>query len=209
MVLLIDTREKNSELIDLLIQRCEQEGVEYKLTALDVGDFVWEECGICIEHKSTEDYIKSITTNHLQTQALDMEQYPHAYLFIEGNWTLGFSRKYGRFTYQQKIGSLVSLIVRTKLKVLECKTLHELVHAVFSVREKVEKGEKVEVVVRHSKTSNRLDPNLDMYLSLPGVGEKKAQQLVSTFPSFYSFLTYYKTSGYKLPKQTCEYLDKL
>lgn len=72
-------------LIQMKVKKtAEAHGVECEVTALAVGDYLWEEDGICIERKEIGDFINSIRSGHLESQLLDMAQYEKPRLFISG-----------------------------------------------------------------------------------------------------------------------------
>lgn len=210
-MLVIDKREKSAELIDMILSRAEIEHIEVSFENLTVGDFLYND-QICIEHKTTTDFVQSLNSGHLDTQVLDLQQYPCAYLFINGAWSYHFNPRYSqRFTAKSKVGKISSILARTTVKVQEFKNESELVDGIFAVIRKTDEGEKVFAVQRHTKTLNQ-DPNLAMYLGLPGLGTKRAQVVMARYPRFSVFLEAYKTHGkvdVSLPKKTKEYLDKL
>jgi ERCC4-type nuclease len=74
----------------------------------------------------------------------------------------------------------------------------------------VGKGKKVKSV-KHKKVKSSANPLYDIYLSLPGVGDKRAQKLLEAYPKLSDLITDYKNNALKikLPKVTLEALNFL
>ena len=101
MTLLVDIQEKDPMLCDLVIETATTAGYEYKVVKPPVGDFIWDDSDICIEHKSTKDFLSSLISGHLYSQFRDMAQFAHPFLFIEGDWP--YQQRFGKTFLTQKI----------------------------------------------------------------------------------------------------------
>lgn len=196
-MLIIDKREKDAILIALLEAECEKRNIEYKEENLDVGDFLWDDTNICIEHKSTEDFKASLASNHLDSQILDLKaNYEHGYLFIEGKWSFGKQRFGKPFYPAQRNGKLISIISRSKVPYFYAETQSQLVDAIFQIHEAITvKGQKSDIITRHTHTANKNNPTINMYASLDGMGEQKIKALLEIYPTFGSFINDYTTYG--------------
>ena len=216
MALLIDIREKDPMLVDSVISIAIEKGHEYRIAKLEVGDFVWEESSICIEHKSTKDFLSSIVSGHLYSQMRDMHQYERPFLFIEGEWP--FRQKFGRTFLTQKI--VAGLLSQVLFHFPAIQTVYwpsdtMFAQAVVSLRNRAdEKGPLVDVVKRTPSKTVYEDPNLAGFLSIPGIGEKKAKDLISMYGNFWCFIDTFKNEpeafhlrGNTLPKKAFAYME--
>ena len=215
-VLKFDDREKDADLIEQVIYTVQEAGHDIEMCRLTVGDFVWDD-QICIEHKSVDDFVNSVTRGTLDEQLIAMQQYPHRFLFIDGNWTRVFTRK-GSMTVRQKDAKILSILARDKIPVYHVPDAGRMATALLQVRRFIQdKGERVEVVQRYSHVTNRGNPTLDSYAKLPYLGPKRIERILAEYPSFYEFLIYYRslTPNQRveefrwLDRRTREYLDAL
>jgi ERCC4-type nuclease len=189
-LLKIDTREKDDVLIYTLIQKCEDAKIPFEMTALPVGDFLWELDGtqVCIEHKSIEDLFASKSSRHLDTQMLDIKQYPNYILLIDGKWQYG-KRGYGRPIYPElRDGLLLSVCLRDRVPYHHVDNSTQLADCIMRIKDLVLEGDRVDTITRHSKTKNKGDANLAMFLQIPGLGERRATRLRESVGSFGYFI---------------------
>ena len=223
MKLLIDTREKDEVLVGAVIQECEERGIEYELTTLKVGDFLWDldDTQVCIEHKSIDDLYASKRSGHLDTQMLDIKQYPNYILLIDGKWKFG-KQQYGRPIYPEiRDGILLSVCLRDRVPYHHVNNSTELSRCIMKIADIAVDGDRIDAVERHSKTRNRSDPNLAMFLQIPGLGEKRALALMKKFGSFGWFIAQIEMKGIdsvmvtnhlkksELPKGSRDFLHRL
>lgn len=184
MKLYIDAREKDDSLIATIIERCVEEGEEWEIKQLAVGDYLWEgknadgeEIQVCIEHKTVKDLTASKASAHLETQLADLRQFPNYLLLIDGKFDFRQAR-YGVF-YSPKLknGLLTSIALRDRVPYVHVEYRHELVDVLFMCRDAGIKGERTEIIERHSKTLSRKDASLYMWHCVPGIGESRAREL--------------------------------
>lgn len=209
-MLRIDKREPQN-MIKKIVKIAKEMGLDYEVTTTPVGDYVWDDY-IVIERKTVPDFINSIRSGHLETQLLDMEQFEHAFLFISGRFeNIKFIPYIKNWTVNHTIGSLCSIAARYNVKVLQFANDMQIAKAIFKIKEKVDKGKKVEAVKRHSKTLNYVKPSFALYMNIPGIGEKTAAKLVEIYPSFFDFLKDYKEEKLKIRinKKAKKFLDAL
>jgi len=194
MLLKVDKREKDEELYDAILELCEEQNISLIDENQDIGDYNFynddhSHTGIVIEYKSMEsgDFYKSLVSGHLDTQMLDLDQYPHPFLIIGGKFD---PQKYrGKFTRKQVLAKLASIGVRMGVKPYWFERIPDAAQFILQLQTQLEKGEKTDVIAfRHSKTRNRQDHNLNQFLSLPAVGKKRAEELCAEYKLFYAFL---------------------
>jgi DNA excision repair protein ERCC-4 len=162
--------------------------VPAKIGHLLVGDFLFDD-SLCVERKTVPDFVSSVWDGRLFTQAADMEQYSQPYVILTGSFKgLVASPRFWGFTVEQKLRSQCSLLARTKVKLLHVDNLEQFVNVLFILREKSEKGEKTLVVERHSKTINRLDPNMALFLTIPGIGLGMLPKISEDYDTFFDLL---------------------
>lgn len=214
-MLSIDDREKDTELVDHVIYLAEEAGIEFEVTRLPVGDYVWDQ-QICIEHKSVDDFVNSMNTGRLDEQLVAIKQYPYPFLFISGSWSHAY-RKH-QFSTKQRENKLLSVLARDRIPVYQATTPVKIAEAIFTVRRFIqEDGPRVDVVRRYSHVTNAGNPVMDSYLKLPYFGEKRLERAMTEYPSFYEFLVRYRSLDEKarqkefrwLDRRTREYLDAL
>ena len=198
--------------MQLKVQKtAEARGVDCKVTQLAVGDYLWEDEGICIERKEIGDFMASIRSGHLETQLLDMAQYDKPRLFISGKFEDVYGKSYSQgWGRNHTVGSLCSINERYDVKILQFANTSDLIDAIFVTKEKSDKGKKTEGILRHSKTENVLNPNFALFLMIPGFGDKKAKEMSEMY-KFQEFLDGYqeKPDKFKFAEKTKLFLDKL
>jgi ERCC4-type nuclease len=185
---------------------------EANVTTVPVGDYVWEEMGICIERKEIGDLLNSIRSGHLETQLLDMEQFDNPRLFIHGQFESVYGKVHSRgWSPTHTVGALCSINERYPgIKVYQFSTLTDTLNAIFVIKEKIEKGDKAEGVLRHSKTMNVTDPNFALFLTVPGFGEKRAKEACEKYGNFQNFIHEYSNGIVpKLQPATIAFMDKV
>jgi len=210
MILKIDTRERNNELYDLLLELCDNVVDEVQT----IGDYNWynndgTHTGITIEVKfmDTDDFYNSLSSGHLNTQLLDLSQFPHPFLLIIGKYDAKHYRH--RFTRDQFIDKKASIAVRTQVKPIWFERVSDAAKFISSLPRQLEKGEMVDTFIftRHSHTKNKLNHNLNQFLGLPSIGVKKAEKLCDKYTTFYNFLKDVELGNVTdLPKSSREYV---
>jgi len=214
--LTIDIREKDPMLCDLVIEIAQAAGYGYKIEKLAVGDFYWQDADINIEHKSTKDFLSSLMSGHLYSQLRDMAQFTHPYLFVEGDWPYQMLIGRNRLTQKQVAGMLSGVMYHfpyVQLVYWPSDTM--FAQAVVSLRNRAdEKGPLVDVVKRTPSKTVYEDPNLAAFMSVPGIGEKKARDLKELYKNFYWFCEtfrenpeVFKMKGNTIPKKSFAYME--
>jgi len=180
-------------IMQLKVQKtAEARGVDCKVTQLAVGDYLWEDEGICIERKEIGDFMASIRSGHLETQLLDMAQYDKPRLFISGKFEDVYGKSYSQgWGRNHTVGSLCSINERYDVKILQFANTSDLIDAIFVTKEKSDKGKKTEGILRHSKTENAKEMS-EMY---------KFQEFLDGYQE--------KPDKFKFAEKTKLFLDKL
>lgn len=214
--LTIDKREKDPMLCDAVISLAQEAGYTYTLETLAVGDFLWKDADIIIEHKSTKDFLQSLISGHLHSQLRDMAQFTHPYLFIEGEWN--YTQLIGKTRLTQKmVAGMMSGVMYhfPYVQVVYWPSDTMFAQAVVSLRNRAdEKGPLVDVAKRVPSKTMYEDPNLSMFMSVPGIGEKKARDLIETYRNFYWFVesfrndpAIFRMKGQTIPKRSFAYME--
>jgi hypothetical protein len=85
-----------------------------------------------------------------------------------------------------------------------------MANTLFILREKHGKGDNIELVERHSKTINRLDPNKALFLSIPGIGPASLSRISKEYDTFYDLLRDVRKDSVRisLSKDGMDYLKR-
>lgn len=161
------------------------ETIQCEETTLDICDYVFKNNDTIlfgIEWKTYDDFVSSMKNNHLTSQMIDMENMEHSYLFIIGNYwswkkTINYKTNIN-VTREQIAGYLTSLAGRYKTRVVMYETTTEAIAGMIHLLNIHLEGEdKIHTQVKMPERVTRSgNPNIDMYLALPGVGLAKCKQ---------------------------------
>lgn len=217
-VLTIDTREKDPTLCDLVIEIALESGFTYEVKTLPVGDFLWKDADIIIEHKSTKDFLQSLMSGHLYSQLRDMSQFSHPYLFICGEWP--YRQMIGKtYLTQKMVAGMLSGVMwhYCNIQVVYWPSDTMFAQSVVSMRRRAdEKSPMVDIVKRTPSKTLIEDPNLGAFMSVPGIGEKKARDLIETYRNFYWFVesfrndpAIFRMKGQTIPKKSFAYMEAI
>jgi len=194
-MLIVDSNEysKLKSKIDIFF-----EDVDFEVKPLKVGDYLWDDKNICIERKTVMDYISSIQSGHLFSQLSDMQVYSERYLFISGDFSdyakmCRLKKIPVNFNVEKRIGSLCSATGHYGVKIIQLDNEKQLFKAILKIREKVEKAGDIGGEVE--RTTKHVNPTVQNYLSLPGMGLKKAERLAEIYPNFIDFYADVKEHG--------------
>ena len=216
MKLLIDSREKSPELIDLVETVAIENGYAVETQQLDIGDFSWPSKGVVIEHKSTKDFLSSLTSGRLYSQLRDMNQFPHPYLFIEGPWDYKMMIGRNRLTQKAITGMICGVMYHFPgIQIFHWATQVMFAQAVISIRNRCdEEAPEIDLIKRVPSKTMFENPILSAYLSIPSIGKTKGLKLRDKYGNFREFLDSYsknpeqfRAKGNTLPKKSLEYLD--
>lgn len=201
-VLVIDTREpaKVRKKIRSIVEKVK--GWTVLVETLPVGDYKIDN-EIIIERKSFGDFVGSTRDGRLFTQASDMDAYDASYVAVVGNYSeTRYHEHLQSFTVAQWIGARCSILAKTKVKVIEVDNITQFASFILVITEKHSNLDKTFLVERHSKTINRVNPNLALYLSVPGIGMATANKLIDKYPKFMDFFGAYQDGSLSISIQT-------
>lgn len=204
-------------IINGIQKEAKKRGIETEVKLLDCGDFVWLDEGICIERKEIHDFAQSVKEGRIKHQLMRMQGYPHPYVFISGaleDVVIYSNAKPWLWTLTHHDGAKVGICVKYNVKVLQFANDMKLIDAIFTAREKyidVNENGIGYALIKQIKKTDVINPNYVMYMSIPGIGKKSANDLMEKYPQFYEFINRYaeKDLPVKLKKTTIEFLDKI
>jgi ERCC4-type nuclease len=209
----IDDREKHADGSASLTAEFDRLGIPYTLSRLKCGDILIENIDtkdICvIERKEVSDYCSSIIDGRLNQEIMRMnEHYSKSFLIIEGKFEDYYKKQaklkrakfikniYG-FSSAHKIGSMVSISVRTNTKILMSDSKEETVQMINTIAGKFTDGKCFSApVFRTHKTEDRIYENL--LLSFPTISHAKAERIMILYPTWALFSAAILNKSFKL-----------
>ena len=173
--IIIDDREKHSGVVNCL-QRIKD--VKCEIKRLDVGDYILNR-KIVVERKTLPDFAVSIKDGRLFKQAGKLIALHLQPVFIlEGkNNRPGFI-KMRREAMQ---GALITLNVLFNIPVLRSQNPDETARLLVYTARQLLRMQRKPLFPKYRKFGKRRGPQLMMLQSIPGIGVKKAQSLLSSF----------------------------
>ncbi len=174
MRIIADSRERNGNLLDLLVRR----GVEVSAIQLPVGDYVISD-RICIERKTISDFESSIMDGRLFDQAKRMKGvYPSPMLLLEG------MHSDFRMGDNVIVGAIAHLYVDAGIQVLLSAGPEESALLIESVaRQEQAQGAREPSAKGGARLYTDREYEEAIVANLPGVGPKTARRLLEHFGS--------------------------
>lgn len=171
-----DKREGNSKILDILKQRCNL--VEQQL---EVGDYLLSK-RVCVERKTTGDFISSILDQRLFAQISEMKRnFENPVLIIEGN---------GLFRDERKVhpnairGALASVSIDYGIPVIHTENNLETAEMLLTIAKREQLPRKSSFNVRGSKRAKSMNDVQEILLAgLPNVNTATAKSLLKHFGS--------------------------
>ena len=197
-MLIIDTRESIKKKVEKLAV---EKGVETKVENLSVGDFLWKDENIIIERKAIGDFVSSIKSGHLFSQLRDMQQYSERYLFVSGSISQYkkaqyFNKKNVHLTVDQELGIYCSIVGHYDVKMIQFENDTQLIKGIFKIRDSILKrcngGDAPLEIERTTKHPNKA---VQMYMSIDGMGLKRAEALAELYPNPLEFFAWSYNTG--------------
>ena len=108
----IDSREKDR--VQSSTEYFKQQGLEVEICELETGDYLFDG-KVCFEYKVVSDFVSSIQSGKVFTQAINMtEQYDYCFVIVQGDEhsrakALAMSRNYQEVSYFGYLGAIASL----------------------------------------------------------------------------------------------------
>ncbi len=179
-MIFVDSREPSR-----IIEKLRELGLNTVIRRLEIGDYLIKHgtYEVIIERKSAEDFLSSIVDNRLFRQChILSSRYPFSFLFVVGNLRKAAEER--NFNVHGIVGALISLAVKNvqgQVVPLVFETEDEFCYAVKSVEKRLVEGE-LRIVPRLQKLES---PQIAMLQAIPGIGEKKALNLLRKFGNVY------------------------
>ncbi len=174
--IVVDTRELSSSITRELLNY----NIISKPQMLEVGDYVISR-RLCIERKTTEDFINSLIDGRLMSQAINLRQsYSRALMIVEGEslYTIRNIR------VEAVMGALISLTVDFNIPVLFTKNEKETAVLIFRITEREQNIEKNEIQIRAEKKPVSLSEMQKFIVAgLPNINTTLARRLLEHFGS--------------------------
>jgi ERCC4-type nuclease len=175
MKVIADSREPAK-----IIKQCRQHFPELEVETLPCSDFC---CGrVGVERKTVKDFAGSIRDERIFTQAESMVQsFDRPFIIIVGSFKqLYYDKNYKWFTANVRRGTLASLRARTGINIYNVANHTKFFEELALL---FEKGNKAK---RKLNTIKRVTPHHDDYYiraigELPGIGYKRAEELLKSF----------------------------
>ncbi|GBE55225.1 ATP-dependent RNA helicase DbpA [archaeon BMS3Bbin15] len=174
--IVVDTRELFSSITRELLNY----NIISKPKRLEVGDYVISR-RLCIERKTTEDFINSLIDGRLMSQAINLRQsYSRALMIVEGEslYTIRNIR------VEAVMGALISLTVDFNIPVLFTKNEKETAVLISRITEREQNIEENEIQIRAEKKPVSLSEMQEFVVAgLPNINTTLARRLLEHFGS--------------------------
>ena len=172
--IIIDSRERNTELISAL----ENRGIEAAIKTLAVGDYIISD-RVGIERKTVSDFESSLMNGRMFEQLARLkEAYERPILLIEG------SREDFRLKQNVVFGAIISMYIDDNLQVLLSEGIDDTADMLLSLAKHEQSG-RTRMPSLKGGAHAYTDSEYQEYMvgNLPGVGPKLAKALLSHFGS--------------------------
>ncbi len=189
----IDEREKRSGIIEIL--SC-SEDVAVEVKSLKTGDYLVDG-HLLIERKTVRDMAISIIDGRLFRQAVRLSSCSEfSVIIIEGDWE---TDRPGNMTRESLLGAFVSMTIILGIAVIWTRDAEEtaktLLYAAKQMRSSIN-----DALPRHGRRPKGKAKLQNFILQgLPGIGPKKAKQLIEKFGNVQSVINAEKEELMKIP----------
>jgi ERCC4-type nuclease len=209
-MLLIDGREQ--DMVMRVSKVANKQNIPHEIQELDTGDYIWTkdeylESDICIERKTVSDLILSKRSGRLDNQLKRMNSnFPLSYLFISGKFeNIYFSNNYIKgWTTEHTKGLKASISAKYPfVHIIEFANDTQLIDGIFLFYRKfvehreIRTASELETKFKKKKVTE-LDPNFVHYCQMAGIGEKKAKEIMKSYPRFGDFIEDVKNNCLKV-----------
>jgi len=180
-IILIDNREKDSKIPDLL----KDKGIPILFENLEIGDLI-------IERKTSKDFIASVFDGRIFQQANKITSFTNkAILLIEG--LLQNELEYVK-NKNSIYGTLLSLALSYNFKIIYSNNIEESAN-ILEIIYKHGKYYKIENIhlIKQKRISNDINKQkLNIIASIPFIGEKYAERLLKSFKTIKNIIKFYR-----------------
>ena len=191
MTIIIDNRERNSKLPELL----ERTGISIKYDTLEVGDYILQGVeNVLIERKDVGDFLQSLISNHLNNQLFNMSvNFPYSFLLIEGQ--IGqelFNRRIKRQTYFSSVaGSALKRAQKGNEGIVFPIMVENIWDSQLFIEALYRKIQTEEGFIRLPKLErhklSKDDRLVSCLMGIEGIGETTSRALLSKFRTLKAF----------------------
>lgn len=173
--IIVDNREKNSHITKLLTSFTQ----DIELKNLDIGDYILSD-NVCIERKSTIDFVNSLLDSRLFEQLKKMKKYPNPILIIEGEEDLYSIRKIHANAIR---GFISSITLDFKIPIIRTKNEEDTVNYLIQIAKREQETKKT-IRIRNWNNSQSLEQQiLNIISMIPNLGENHSKKLLNYFKS--------------------------
>jgi ERCC4-type nuclease len=199
----VDHREKHDNSERDVIKELEDQGIEYELTQLKIGDFLVEdlESGkiICIERKILSDLVGSVYDGRLSKELYQMEtNFSKNFVVVVGDWSKYYKERaklkrqkiiknVNSFSVAQRLGVFASIAARyDNVRLVQVENDSQFVKILLKLAEKSCDGKQLgELVVQRRKTTDKVYYHI--LTSFPMISDEKAKIIIDQYPKFCDF----------------------
>jgi ERCC4-type nuclease len=185
-IILIDNREKDSKIPDLL----KNKGIPILFENLEIGDYIIGD--LVIERKTSKDFIASVFDGRIFQQANKITSFTNkAILLIEG--LLQNELEYVK-NKNSIYGTLLSLALSYNFKIIYSNNIEESAN-ILEIIYKHGKYYKIENIhlIKQKRISNDINKQkLNIIASIPFIGEKYAERLLKSFKTIKNIIKFYR-----------------
>tara|TARA_Y100000593_G_scaffold17268_1_gene34573 strand:+ start:37508 stop:38188 length:681 start_codon:yes stop_codon:yes gene_type:complete len=186
-MLLIDKREESklSRSVEKIFLKLKK---PYEKIWLEIGDYVVQsEPSLCIEAKTTADFLQSVKNKRIFNQIDNMDrEYDNNILLIYGNLQdateyMTSNIKYKQQLKKQFIGALSSIALHTDIKPIWVDNYKSAAHVIAALYTHAEKK-----LIIHKQLPKKIrtdDVRVDVLIQIKGISIEKAKTLLDKFGS--------------------------
>jgi Fanconi anemia group M protein len=174
VIIYADTRESNTRIPHILKKLC-----DVREKQLLVGDYILSE-RVCIERKTTPDFVQSIIDKRLFSQLETMKaNYPNPVLIVEGGDILDN----GRDIHPNAVrGAIAAISVDYAVPMIWTATQMDTAHQLFAIAKREQLDSKKSVGIRNKKKQRSMEETQEFLVAgIPKISTAKARALLKHF----------------------------
>ncbi len=175
IIIYVDSREQASSVTKDLFDKC-----KIIMQQLSIGDYVLSN-DVCVERKTTKDFLDSILDGRLFKQLIDLHQnYSKPLIILEGNINDLFNLR--NLQKSSIIGALTSIALNYQIPILTTKDAEETAQYLLNIAKREQQGIDKEIKLRMGKKGLTLSDQQQFIIEgLPLVGPTLAQNMLDEF----------------------------
>ena len=176
--ILADYRENKSNVCFYL----KEFGAIINFKKIEIGDFLISD-DICIERKSSNDFINSIIDGRLFEQAENIKNnFKKGIILVEGN------NLDGRITENALKATIATLILNYNLNVIRTENEKETARMIYYIAKKEQEQGKSVVIKGKKKAKDINDLQMQLLCSLPGISSGLSKKIIQNFSNIKNFV---------------------